>query len=346
MPNVSYELKFEDEVYLLYKNLSNPNIFGVNCGDFQECISESLNHTNQAIICSSYEGCFDGSATLKLNETYVVNDNHIGPDVKLLGIYCGGDRGCKSTKPFRILIGSGSSADLESLDINLFDIHCDGSNSCEQASLSGPNNLFCGGNQACNSSTISSMETIYGTGYESLHSASIFGTIGDIYCISAYSCESGIIENTGGAIYGFGTASMRNCTISNHNSTNTLAIEDIYTIGYQAGYGTIVNNVKPMYASGYQVLVNSVITGIRNLYVSGINTLSGSSITTAVTINDSSIGSSVVLDIGGTNDVAYNVLCSSGDHCGIYCGSNTSCSTMLPGLCKLYNIINQQRYCY
>ena len=44
----------DDDVCSMYKNLSEPNVLGINCGDYGECSFEfsTLNYTNKAICCT------------------------------------------------------------------------------------------------------------------------------------------------------------------------------------------------------------------------------------------------------------------------------------------------------
>ena len=54
--NVDHDdLRFQDDVYLLYKNVSNPNVLGINCGNYQECTYNRLNYDNKAICCTAYQ---------------------------------------------------------------------------------------------------------------------------------------------------------------------------------------------------------------------------------------------------------------------------------------------------
>ena len=79
---------------------------------------------------------------------------------------------------------------------------------------------------------------------------------------------------------------------------------------------------------------NDNLSGVRNLFVNGIDSLQGSTITTQLTINDEK----VKIYIDGTNDYAYDVICSNGDKCFINCLSNTSCTNMIlfcDGVCYL-----------
>ena len=331
-PDINDDLKSQNEVYLMYKNLSN-----FNCGDYQECENERLNSSNQAIICSGEKSCQYGSGllTINFNSTIAINSSN------LIGIYCGGYIGCEDEhSPTNQFVINKSSLNpwlkFES------DIHCDGFAGCRRVILNGANNLFCGGFYGCYASTISSINKIVGSGRASISFTNISNIAGDIYCIAYRACEGAVMNQIGGNVYGFGYQSMRRSSIIANSVTNAnySIIEKIYIIGYQAGRLITVGNVKSMYASGYQVLEYSVISGIRNLYVNGTDALTNSSVITQLSINDtnSDHDSRVILDIAGTNSNLYNVLCSSGDECFIYCRSSTSCTKMnlvCNGICYL-----------
>ena len=262
----------DDELYLMYKNLSNPNdVLGINCGDYRQCYNDSmLNYINQAIVCSSYEACKNGSGLLKINDTYIAPGNN------LVGIYCVGGGSC-SNNQFEIKKPVG-------VDSNTFSIYCNGDSACTHATLTAGDNLYCGGYKSCQYSNIESMGVIFGPGMD---------TIGDIYCISYLACQYVTIDQTVGNIYGFGYKAMTGITIK--NSVDNTIIEKIYAFGYHAAQGSKIENVKSIYASGYQVLggFGSSITGIRNLYIN--DALSGNDITTQLTINDDSVNSTVIL---------------------------------------------------
>ena len=86
------------------------------------------------------------------------------------------------------------------------------------------------------------------------------------------------------------------------------------------------------------MMSNFILALFVNLYVSGSNALRKSSITTQSSINDKSINSSVILDILGTNNYTYNVICLFGDECFIYCRSYTSFVHMIlqcDGMCYI-----------
>ena len=73
---------------------------------------------------------------------------------------------------------------------------------------------------------------------------------------------------------------------------------------------------------------NNIIR-MRNLYVSGINLLCDANI---ISINDTSVNNSsrIVLDIDhdGINNCTYNIICSFGDECNIFCKAIESSTNM------------------
>lgn len=91
----------DDEIYLMYKNLSssraNSNAFvlGINCGDWRQCNRSILNYTNKTICCSGFGSCQFGSGLLTANEIrltiLIVHSNSCNDKNKnscnLIGIY-------------------------------------------------------------------------------------------------------------------------------------------------------------------------------------------------------------------------------------------------------------------
>ena len=326
-PNISDDLQSEDKIYLMYQNLSNPNILGKNCGDYRECNYSTLNYDNQAIICSAYQGCQYGSGLLTVN----TQNTTLVSDWNLIGIYCGGHSSCRdgdgSTSNNQFMINKLNINNNNKSSWNEFDIHCDGYQTCIHMNLKSSDNLFCSSTQSCYFSTISSMGTIFVTGTRGLHDATVSSTSGNVYCVAYSACYGSVINQTGGNVYAIGRYAIFESIIANEID-NTI-IEKIYAFGYKAASKSSISNVKSLDASGYQVLTDCYIIGIRNLYVNGTDALSGGTITTGISINDNSTDSRVVLDIAGTNDNSYSVTCSSGDECFIYCRSNTSCANMI-----------------
>lgn len=294
------------------------------------------------LYCIS-RGCKYGSGVLTVNTTTI--DEKYNNNSNLIDIYCGGCLACASESDFK---GNNSfSIDIIDKDnynssINSFDIHCDGHTSCQKTNLSGADKLYCGGYRGCWESTISSVTTIIGNGRSGLGYATISKVFGDLYCISHSACYVAKIEGISGNVFGFGYRSMREISITNSKFAINPVIEKIYAIGYQTGRLMQVYNVKSLYATGHEVLVSADIIGIRNLYVNGTDALKRSSIITGLSINDNNTianyTSTVVLDIGGTNQITYDVVCSAGDECLIYCRLNTSCTNMVlkcNGVCYL-----------
>ena len=267
-----------DDRYLLYKNTSNynPNVLGINCADSQQCEYNSLNYSNKAICCTSFNACFGASGTLTLNETLISNIYNYNSS-NLIDVYCGGYESCRQSI---ISINSNGLVNINNRSAISFDMHCDGFYCCYNAKLNDGDNLFCGGSFSCQQSTISFMKNVFGTGYQGVSQATISNTIGDVYCIARSACQYSTINQTGGNVYGFGFESMKYATISNY--VNNTIVEKIYVIGYHAGDGITINNAKSVYASGYQVLRAGKIYGIRNFYVNGSDALKGSLITTFI----------------------------------------------------------------
>ena len=326
-PNIEQDSNLEDRIYLMYKNLSRPNVLGINCGDSQECqnLNDTLNYHNRAICCTSYAGCYDSSGLLSINTT-LMNNKQNDSNFDLIGFYCGGYDSCADFNGDNIV----HEIMLDILENTLhnysYDIRCNGVTSCDNVKLDDADNLFCGAAGGCYRSTISSITTIYGTGHASLQSASISNTIGDIYCIADSACMFAMLRETGGNIYGIGYRSLMFGNVS--NSVDNTIIEKMYVVGSSSGFLITINNVKSLYAFGFEALFVGDISGIRNLYVNGDEALSFSTITTGLSINDNSTDSMVILDIDGNNNYFYDVKCSSGDECFIYCRSNTSCTRM------------------
>ena len=329
-PNIDDNLQYNNDVYSMYQNLSHGSILGINCGDVSECSSTSLNYINKAIGCTSFNGCYNATVSLTVNNSqhnnYNYSTNH--SIVNLMSIYCGG-------------VSSGEvgefKMDVPFDDSNLFSIHCNGVASCHAAKqLSGANNVFCAGDFSCGKTIIMSMARVFGTGYSSLFQTQILNTRNDIYCIAMNACAQSYITNTSGNIYGFGYQSMKSATV--RNSLNDTVVEKMYLIGYETGHGISIYNVESLYGSGHEVLRESIISGIRNLYVSGTNSLHSSRITTQFNLTNYNYNPRVILDIEGHVDGTYNVECSVGDECYIQCKSQTSCTNMAlvcNGICYL-----------
>ena len=54
LPSVITHIGFEDVDTLSL--CTNSFVLGINCGDYQDCLSDTLNYENQAVCCSSYLG--------------------------------------------------------------------------------------------------------------------------------------------------------------------------------------------------------------------------------------------------------------------------------------------------
>ena len=309
-----------------YSLCTNSSVLGINCGNYRECESDTLNYENKAICCGAEQGCFYVSATLTIN----VSRNSVNDKLEdMIDIHCGGSGSCYDTS-------SGSSTfminnvntDGDNSSSN-FDIFCDGYWSCYFLHLSGADNVWCLGAVACADATINSMKNVFGFASGSIQYANISNITQNVYCMAYQSCRYATFSDIGGNIYGLAFQSLYEATIS--NTLGDTITDKIYVIGYQGGDSMQITNVKSIFASGYQVLYDSVISGFRNLYVNGTDSLDRSILTTQlrINVNDTSINSTVRLYIDGTNSNTYLVTCSSGDECIINCLSSTGCTNMI-----------------
>ena len=297
---------------------TNSSVLGINCGNYQECESTTLlNYQNQAICCSSYQGCRYSSGTLIVNDT-----------IDRIGIYCGGYQSCYASssgnESFTIEQFNG---DVNNISHSL-DAFCDGGDACEYLDLSGADNIWCRGSSGCERATIDSIKNVFASGSLGLYHGIVSSASGNIYCFGFSSCGYSSLFDISGNVYGLSRHSLYGATINN-TSPNTIS-NNIYVIGYRSGYLIELYNVKSVFATGFWVIYRSTISGIRNLYVNGNDSLSKSVLTTQFTTNvfDTDIDSKVRLFINGSNRFTYYVTCSDGDECFINCLSNASCTRM------------------
>ena len=322
--------------YSLYKNGEGSSFVGIHCSDNEECKDLLLNYTNQAILCTSHEGCLNTNILITINGTYISKYNASAA----IGIYCGGWYSCWTSNNDKFIINVINDDYNYYYDENTtysFDIDCDGGFACADLQLEFADNLLCGGYYSCGQAKILlTKKSIFGLSTWGLYLTNISNTSGNIYCVATQVCYGTRMTQTSGNIYGIGYEAMIGSIIQ--NTIDNTIIEKIIAIGALTGDSMTVHNVKLLHATGYETLKHSIISGIRSLYVNGIDVLASSSIITGLSISDDSVDSRVILDISGLNDYSYDVLCSFGDECFIYCRSNTSCSNMsliCDGICYI-----------
>ena len=314
--NLTVSPRFDFDVSNNY-DPCNTDKGAIHCDDARdsECDSQLINN-NGTICCSGEWSCLEIIIVSNVTTSITSSEG--------TGVRCDADGACvRSTITAKTgdmyFTGSFTARDATIEATSKFDIFCSGAWSCYKSTMRNSKNVYCLAPYSCQQANIS-------------------GIVNNIYLYGKYTGQYGNIENIGGSVFceGYQSCHCYDCSYVISNVTG-----DIYASGYQSLYGrqiediggsllgfgnqalgfTTVNNVHNLHVDGTYCFDNSYINGVNNIKTNGTNSVKGSTILT----NADGI---FTMELYGRDTESFDVTCTSGDRCYIFCYERYSCIGM------------------